>query len=183
MGSIHSQLAQGISGKAAHTFGNVFVPSNETVTAQISGDILQATVTSGWERKDLFIRIQNIDSIEISEAPIYALLSLGGSIILSGLGAFSSDAFLGLLLLSVGLTIAIWAIKKKRRLLVIHSLRSVMPIYMDKAPEEYQLFAKQLMTLARRLNTPPHPVQRPEQPQAQNNGQRRQRAAGTARQN
>ena len=183
MSSTHSKLAQGISGKEARTFGNIFVPSNGTVTAKISGDILQATVTSGWEKKELFIRIQNIDSIEISEAPIYALLSLGISILLSSFGAFASDASLGFILLVIGLTIAIWAIQKKRRLLVIHSLRSVMPIYMDKSPEEYQLFANQVMVLARRLNAPPSPMQSPAQLQAQSNGHQKQRAAGTARQN
>ena len=180
MGSTQAKLTQGISGKAARTFGNVFVPSNGTVTAQISGDILQATVTSGWEKKELFIRIQNIDSIEITEAPIYALLSLGGSILLSSFGAFTSDELLGFMLLAVGLTIVMWAIQNKRRLLVIHSLRGVMPMYMDKSPEEYQLFANQVIALARRLNAPPQPMQRPEQLQVQTNGHQRQRAVGTA---
>lgn len=183
MGSNNFKSAPGISGKEARTFGNVFVPSNGTVTAQISGDILQATVTSGWEKKELFIRIQNIDSIEIAEAPVYALLSLGVSILLSSLGAFASDMFLGVMCLAVGLAIVVWAIKKKRRLLVIHSLRSVMPMYMDKSPEEYQLFAQQVMTLARRLNTPPNPIQQPGQLQTQNNGHQRPKAAGTARRN
>ena len=183
MGSTHSQSAQGISGKAARTFGNVFVPSNGTVTAQISGDILQATVTSGWEKKDLFMRIQNIDCVETSEAPIYALLSLGVSILFASLGAFSSDEFLGGLLLVVGIVIVVWAIRKKRRLLVIHGAQSVMPMYMDKSPEEYQRFAKQVLALARRLNAPASSGQRPAQQQTQNNGQRRQQAAGTARQN
>jgi len=145
-----------ITGTAAQSFGNIFVPSNGTITAQIMGDVLQATVTNGFERKELSIRIQNVDSIEITEAPIYALLSLGGSMALTGLGVIFADAFLGLLCLVSGIAIVIWAIQKKRRLLVvIYSLRSVVPIYMNKSSEEYQQFARQVIAIARHLNALP----------------------------
>ena len=117
--------------------------------------------------------MQNIDSIEITEAPIYALLSLGVSIVLASLGAFSSDVFLGFICLAVGLVIVVWAIQKKRRLLVIYSLRSVVPIYMNKPPEEYQQFTKQVMAIAHRLNTPP-----PQISQTRQNGQAPSRQNG-----
>lgn len=166
MGNTELRAPQGISGTAARAFGNVFVPTSGTATAQIMGDVLQTTVKSGLEKKELFIRIQNIDSIEITEAPIYALLSLGISIVLASLGAFSSDAFWGFICLAVGLVIVVWAIQKKRRLLIIYSLRSVVPIYMNRPPEEYQQFTTQVMAIARRLNASP-----PQIPQTRQNGQ------------
>lgn len=119
------------------------------------GDVLQTTTISGFEKKELSIRIQNIDSIEMTEAPIYALLSLGVFIALTGLGAFFADGFFGFLCLVVGIVIVVWAIQKKRRLLVIYSLRSVVPIYMNKSPEEYQQFTRQVMAIARHLNALP----------------------------
>ena len=56
-------------------------------------------------------------------------------------------------------------------------------MYMDKSPDEYQRFAKQVLAIARRLNAPASSVQQPAQLQAQNHGQRRQRAVLAARQN
>ena len=153
MDRMGSGLPVEVSGKAAKSIGQFFVPSNGTIKSQISGDILHTTVTSGLEKQELFMRIQNIDSIEVTEAPIYVLLGLGSSILLSSLGAFSEDAALGLILLVVGLVIVVWAIKKKRRLMVIHSLRGVVPIYMEESPEKYQQFAKRIMLTARQLNT------------------------------
>lgn len=153
-----------VSGKAAKNLGHFYVPAQGSISAKISGDILHATLASGLEKQDYYIRIQNIDSIEISEAPIYALLGLGGSILLSSLGAFSSDATIGVLMLVVGVVIIVHALMKKRRLMVIYSLRGIVPMYMDKAPTEYQQFAKRIMTVARQLNAPQSVQQRPNNP-------------------
>jgi len=155
------KATQEITGTAAQAFGNIFIPSSGTITARIMGDILQTTLTSGFERKEVLIRIQNIDSIETTEAPIYAQLSLGVSMTLLGLGVIFANVFLGFLCLVVGIVTVVWAIQKKRRLLVIYSLRSAVPIYMNKPSEEYQQFTRQVMAIARHLNNPP--MQQPRQ--------------------
>lgn len=59
--------------------------------ARVWGNVLQATHTTTLEKKESWTRIQNIDSIEIMEAPIYPLLEEGGFLCLFGLrGLFAA---------------------------------------------------------------------------------------------
>lgn len=104
-----------ITGSPAQVWGNVLIPANGKMNLKISGDVLQATHTTTLEKKESWTRIQNIDSIEIMEAPIYPLLAFGGFLCLMGLrGLFASDGFL-LFILLIGIALVLIAILKKRR--------------------------------------------------------------------
>lgn len=82
---------------------------------KISGDVLQATHTNTLEKKESWTRIQNIDSIEIIEAPIYPLLEEGRFLCFIGLrGLFGEGGFL-LFILLVKIALVLIAILKKRR--------------------------------------------------------------------
>ncbi|MEO1792226.1 MAG: hypothetical protein AAFR25_08385, partial [Cyanobacteria bacterium J06629_19] len=178
MSRMGRNLSTEVAGKAAKSLGQFYVPSNGSITAKISGDILHTTLTSGMEKKELFMRIQNIDNIEVAESPIYALMGLGISIVLSGLGALAKNTTMGLFLLTLGIGLIVWSIVKKRRLMVVHSLRGVVPMYMNTSPEAYQQFAKKLMGMARQLNAPAQPQMQQRQNRQGKGGQRRAQSAG-----
>ena len=154
-----------ITGAPAQTWGNVLIPSAGTITVKISGDTLQATVKTGLEKKESWTRIQNIDSIEILEAPIYALLIFGGFLILLGLGILASSFIFGSLFIIGGAAIIVLTIKHKRRYLAFYSYRHTLAIFMIKSPDNYQQFAMNVLALARHLNTPANTPTR--QPQSQ----------------
>lgn len=149
-----------ITGKPGKVWGSVFIPSSGSITVKIAGDMLQSTLKSGVEKTDSWVRIQNIDTIEVVESPEYLLLALGIFLILFGLPFLGGNAFLlGLIFLAAGIACSVYAFIKKRRLLVIYSLRYIIPIFMTKSPAGYQQFAEQIMVLARHLNAPPAPHQ------------------------
>ena len=141
-----------ITGSPAKVWGNVLIPARGTISLKISGDILQGTVRTGLEKKDSWTRIQRIDSVEISEAPIYPLLALGGSISFIFLRALFDASAFGLLMLLIGIGLIVFALMNKRRCLVIMSDRNTVAIFMNKPPETYQQFAINLLLIARQLN-------------------------------
>lgn len=161
---INQQVIE-ITGVPAQLWGNVLVPSRGTMSVKITGDTLQGTVKTGLEKKEYWIRIQNIDSIEILESPIYALLGIGGFLIFSGLGALNPSFVLGLILILGGAAIIAYAISNKRRYLAIYSYRNTIVIFMNKSPEIYQQFAMNVLAFARKLNAPVNTPTR--QPQTQ----------------
>ena len=165
-----NQRVTEISGRPGKVWGNVFVPSSGTVSVRIMGDILQATVKSGVEKTDSWVRIQNVDSAEMVEAPEYILLGLGVFLVLSSLGLLGSAVLLGLMFLAGGIACIVYAFTNKRRLLVIHSLRYTIPVFMTKPPSSYQQFAEHVMAIARHLNAPPSMTQA-NRPVTQANGQ------------
>jgi hypothetical protein len=140
-------------------WGNVLIPTSGTVTVKITGDILQATVKSGLETKDSWTRIQNVDSVEIAEAPLYIAIGIGAVLCLAGLGSFAGGSFdgsvMGFILLACGITCIVYAFMNKRRLLAIHSFRNTIPVFMTKPSEGYQQFGANVMAIARQLNAPP----------------------------
>lgn len=142
-----------IVGTPGKTWGNVIVPASGTVTLQITGDLIQATTQNGFEKTTSWTRIQNIDSIEIAEAPNYLLLLIGIVFALMGLAALVANPVSGLVLFAIGVVCIVYALKAKRRLLVIHSFRYTIPVFMTKPPDLYRQFAANVMTLARQLNT------------------------------
>ncbi len=144
-----------ISGRPGKVWGNVFVPSSGTVTVRIIGDTLRATLNSGMEKTDSWVRIQNVDSAEMVEAPEYMLLALGVFLVLLSLGTLASVVMLGLMFLAGGIACIVYAFKNKRRLLVIYSLRYAIPVFMTKPSSSYQQFAEQVMAIARHLNASP----------------------------
>ena len=143
-----------ITGTPAQVWGSVLIPARGTIAVQITGDTLQGTVKTGLEKKESWTRIQNIDSIEILESPIYALLGVGGSLIASGLGALTSSFIFGLVIILAGTAIMTYAINNKRRYLTIHSYRNTITVFMSKSPEAYQQFAINVLAIARQLNAP-----------------------------
>jgi hypothetical protein len=158
-----SQRVTEISGKPGKVWGNVLVPAGGSVIVKITGDTLQTTVKSGVEKTDSWVRIQNIDSVEVVEAPEYTLLAIGIVLVLSALGTFSGSAIFGFILLIAGIACIVYSFIKKRRLLVIYSLRYTIPIFMNKSATTYQQFAEHVMAIARHLNAPPamQPANRP----------------------
>ena len=154
-----NQRVTEISGRPGKVWSNMFVPSSGTVSVRIMGDILQATVKSGVEKTDSWVRIQNVDSAEMVEAPEYMLLALGVFLVLSSLGLLGSAVLLGLMFLAGGIACIVYAFTHKRRLLVIYSLRYTIPVFMTKSPSSYQQFAEHVLAIARHLNAPPSMTQ------------------------
>ncbi|MBD2452396.1 hypothetical protein H6G76_35935 [Nostoc sp. FACHB-152] len=143
-----------ITGKPAQVWGNILIPAKGQMTVKVTGDTLQGTVKTYLEKKDTWIRIQNIDSVETQEAPIYALLGLGGSCIFFALGLLAHSFLGGLIIIGLGAALIIYAITNKNRYLAIHSHRNSIVIFMNKSPEVYQQFAMGVLALSRKLNTP-----------------------------
>jgi hypothetical protein len=160
---INHQITQ-ITGNPAQVWGNVLVPARGTVTVKITGDTLEGITKTGLEKKESWIRIQNIDSVDILESPIYALLGLGVFLLLTGL-SMVSNSFIGLILLPISVAIILFALSYKRRYLAIYSHRNGIIIFMNKHPEVYQEFATNVLLVARKLNSPVSTSVR--QPQAQ----------------
>ncbi|MHC5825386.1 MAG: hypothetical protein ACYT04_58445, partial [Nostoc sp.] len=99
-----------ITGLPAQVWGNVLIPGRGLMTVKITGDTLQGIVKTGLEKRETWIRIQNIDSVETLEAPIYALLGFGGFLAFSSLGAFRNSFGLGLILLVAAVALIVYAI-------------------------------------------------------------------------
>ncbi|NJM23299.1 MAG: hypothetical protein HC907_33985 [Richelia sp. SM1_7_0] len=119
---------------------------------KIAGDVLQSTHKTWLEKRESWTRIQNIDSVEIMEAPIYPLLAIGSFLSFLGLrGLFDVNIFL-LFLLFLGISLILFAILKKRRYLAVMSHRNTIAVFMNKPPEVYQQFAMNLMLISRQLN-------------------------------
>ena len=171
-----NQRVTEISGRPGKVWGNVFVPSSGTVSVRIMGDTLHATLKSGVEKTDSWVRIQNVDSAEIVEAPEYLLLVFGVFLVLFSLGLLASVGLLGLMFLVLGIVCIVSAFINKRRLLVIYSLRYTIAVFMTKPPGSYQQFAEHVMAIARHLNAPPSMTQ-PNRQGTQANGQANRQSA------
>ena len=150
---INQQVIE-ITGNPAQVWANMLVPAKGRITVKITGDTLQGTTKTGLEKKESWIRIQNIDSIEILESPNYALIGLGTSLILSSLGVLNQSSILGLILIFGGAAIIVFAIKYKRQYLGIYSHRNGIVVFMNKSPDIYQQFAMNVLAIARKLNSP-----------------------------
>lgn len=152
-----------VVGKPGQAWGTVFFPTTGTISVKIAGDLIQAIVKSGLEKNETFVRIQHIDSIHVSEAPNYAVLLFGGLLALMGLLpilAYGAFPIRSLFFLVIGLACVGLALRMKRRLLVIHSVRTTVPVFMTKPTDSYQQFASHVMAIARQLNgsvAPAHP--------------------------
>ncbi len=130
------------------------IPLHGTITLKITGDTLKGTLKTGLEKKESWTRIQNIDSIEIIEAPLYALLSIGVTFAsVSALISLVSSLNLTIFLLLLGLVLIFFSLINKRRYLVIYSHRYTIPVFMTKHSEAYQQFATNVLAIARNLNS------------------------------
>ncbi|BAY41321.1 hypothetical protein NIES2111_57170 (plasmid) [Nostoc sp. NIES-2111] len=158
-----------ITGKPAQVWGNILIPGKGQMTVKVTSDTLQGTFKTYLEKKDTWIRIQNIDSVEIQEAPIYALLGLGGACIFFALGLVAHSFLGGLIIIALGVALILYAITNKNRYLAIHSHRNSIIIFMTKPPEVYQQFATGVLALSRKLNTPSSIQTKPSQNSVQVN--------------
>lgn len=143
-----------VTGAAAQVWGNVLIPGKGKMSLKIMGDILYCTHKSGLEKKDSWTRIQNIDCVEIMEAPVYLLLGIGAFLCFSGLGGIFGFDIFRLILFIAGVLLIIYALLNKRRYLAIMSNRNTIAIFMTKSPEFYQQFSMNLLMIARQLNAP-----------------------------
>jgi len=148
----HQRVTE-ITGRPGKVFGSMFLPASGSMTVKISGDLLQSTLKSGVEKTDSWVRIQNIDAIEVLESPEYLLFAIGILLIVWGLGwAMGNVILLSLLFVAGGVACSVYAFINKRRLLAIYSLRYTIPVFMTKSPASYYQFSEQVMAIARHLN-------------------------------
>lgn len=150
-----NQRVMEISGRPGKVWGSMFIPASGNITVKIAGDLVQSTLTSGVEKTESWVRIQNVDSVEMSECPEYVLLSLGIFLVLFALGMIGSSPLFGLLFLVGGIVCIVYAFINKRRLMTIYSLRYTIPVFMTKPPMSYKQFAEHVMAIARHLNAFP----------------------------
>jgi hypothetical protein len=82
-----------ITGKPGSVWGSLPIPMSGKIIVKITGDTLQATLSNGLAQTVTRLRTQNLDTVEIMEAPNYFFLSLGGLLALIGiLGCLSAMA-------------------------------------------------------------------------------------------
>ena len=144
-----------ITGNPAYFWGNTLIPSGGTITLKITGDTLQAIIKTGLEKKESWTLIQNIDSIEIIEAPLHILLAIG--VIFASTASLIilvNSITLGVFFFLLGLVLIILSLINKRRYLVIYSHRYTIPVFINKSPEVYQQFVMNVLAIARKLNSP-----------------------------
>ncbi len=148
---------QEITGKPASLLKNglshVILPGSGIATLKISGDLLHAVIENRLQKQEAWIRIQQIDSIEIVQSPIWEFLVIGGGALVIGIPLILRGAVLGFGLGAVGAIAIAFFILFKHRYLCIHSQRTSLPIGLTKPPQIYQQFAMTVMGLARQLNT------------------------------
>ncbi len=150
----HQSMTE-VTGRVGKVIGNILVPAKGIITVRIVGDTLQISTKSGLEKSESWIRIQNIDSIQITEAPEYTLLGVGIFLALGGLIKLLLDVFLGFMLLAIGGACIAYAFINKRRLLAIYSIRQTIAIFMNHSLDSYQQFAKNLLEATRQFTAPP----------------------------
>jgi hypothetical protein len=149
-----------VTGSPAQVWGNLFIPARGAMSIKIYGDTLYRTAKTGLEKKESWTRIQNIDSVEIHQSPIYALIGLGVFFFFMGLGWLRSSPISAIFLLG-GVAIIVYTFYNKRRYLAIHSHRNTIVIFISKPPEVYQQFAMNVLALARKLNMSVNPSTKP----------------------
>lgn len=156
---------QEITGRPAklvnNGFGSFVFPASGVVTLKISGDLLLATSKGLFDKRESWTRLQNIDSVELVESPLWEVLMLGVPLLLLALSMIATGGLnsLGLFLLIMGIACIVLFLQYRRRYLGIYSHRNMIPVFLTKPPEMYQQFAVNVMAIARHLNTPPRPSQ------------------------
>lgn len=133
-----------ISGTPGQVWGNVVIPASGKTTIRVVGDVLQTSTTSAYqlEKKVVFTRIQNIDSIELVEGRMWWLLIIG--------------IFTLVYLIGIAFIIAFFAYK--RSWIVIHTNCANLILFYKKT-ENAQEFCKNVLAISRQLNTSMLPKQ------------------------
>ena len=131
-----------LSGKPGQVWGNVVIPASGKTRFRIAGDIIQASsrLLFGLEKKKIYTRIQNVDSVELVEGRQWWLLWLGIPL---------------LSIFGIGLVLIIAFFLIKRRWLVIYSQNAVLILFYDNDDtERASQFSQILLDQARQLNNP-----------------------------
>jgi hypothetical protein len=133
-----------ISGTPGQVWGNVAIPASGKTTMKIVGDVLQSNTTSAYqlEKKLIYTRIQNIDSVELVEGRMWWLLTIG--------------IFTSIYLIGIAFIIAFFVYK--RNWIVVHTNGSNLILFYKKT-ENAQDFCKNILAISRQLNTPMLPQQ------------------------
>lgn len=141
-----SQTISEISGTPGQVWGNIVIPASGKTTIRVVGDVLQTITTSAYqlEKKFIYTRIQNIDSIELVEGRMWWLLFVG---------------IITLFTYLIGILFIIAFFAFKRNWIVIHSNCANLILFYNKT-ENAQDFCKNVLAISRQLNTPMLPQQK-----------------------
>ncbi|MDX2097014.1 MAG: hypothetical protein SFW36_04495 [Leptolyngbyaceae cyanobacterium bins.59] len=128
-----------IVGRPGQVWGNVVVPAGGKASMRIDGDILRGTVALnlGLETKEIYTRIQKIDSVEVVEGRIWWLLILG----------------IATIIWLVGIVPIILFFVIKQQWIVVHSGSACLVLF-HKNTNQAKQFSQTLLTMARQLNAP-----------------------------
>lgn len=133
-----------ISGTPGQVWGNVAIPASGKTTMKIVGDVLQSNTTSAYqlEKKVIYTRIQNIDSVELVEGRMWWLLTLG--------------IFTFVYIIGIAFIVAFFVYK--RNWIVVHTNCSNLILFYKKT-ENAQEFCKNVLAISQQLNAPMQPQQ------------------------
>lgn len=131
-----------ISGRPGQLWGNVVIPAGGKASLRIVGDTLhgKTAVNFGLETKEIYTRIQNIDSVEVVEGRIWWLLILG----------------LVTVFWLIGIVFLVLFFVVKQNWIVVHSGSATLILF-QKNTDQAKQFSQNLLTVARQLNTPTMP--------------------------
>jgi hypothetical protein len=126
-----------ITGRPGQVWGTVVIPTGGKTTMRIVGDTLQTTtkVNFGLEKKEVFTRIQKIDSVEIVEGRIWWLLVLGLATVMGVIGFVFIVLFFAI---------------KQNWIVVRSSTSSLILFHSDNS--RVKQFCSNLLTISRQLN-------------------------------
>lgn len=127
-----------ITGTPGQAWGSFVVPAGGKSSLRIVGDTLQGktVVNFGLETKEIYTRIQAIDSIEVIEGRMWWLLFLG---------------LATLFLYFIGVIFIVLFFVFKQNCLVVHSNSASLVIFHQDTNRAKQ-FSQNLLLLARQLN-------------------------------
>lgn len=136
--------------------GPVVVPARGSMVLKINSTILEAKKISsfGLEQAEAFIRIQQIDTIEMVEGRLWWLLSLAFFFA----GAYFNGGAFGMIcaLIAVGIVVAFFVVKQKWMVIRTGSTNVILFYKNSGLAKE---FSSNLLAIACKLNTQPAPTQ------------------------
>ncbi|HAA28040.1 MAG TPA: hypothetical protein DCE56_10715 [Cyanobacteria bacterium UBA8553] len=131
-----------LNGKPGQVWGNVVIPASGKTRFRLTGDMIQASsrLFFGLEKKQIYTRIQSVDSVELVEGRQWWLLWLGIPL---------------LSVVGIGLILIIAFLLIKRRWLVIYSQNAVLILFYESDDtERASQFSQIILDQARQLNNP-----------------------------
>lgn len=131
-----------ITGRPGQVWGNVVIPAGGKSSLRIVGDTLygKTAVNFGLETKEIYTRIQKIDSVEVVEGRMWWLLGLG----------------LLTLIWLIGIVFIVLFFIVEQNWIVVHSGSATLILF-HKNTDKAKQFTQNLLAVARQLNTPTMP--------------------------